>query len=190
MPDALDLLKTRRSVPSAFLGEPGPTPDELREILTIGARVPDHGKLAPWRFVVIMGDERQQAGEAIADIFKRKNPDAERSKVDDLRDRIAKTPLTLVVVSRTAPHPKIPEWEQFLSAGNVAMNTVLAVHALGYGANWVTGFAAYDADAAALVGTVETERIVAVIHIGSPSETLSERRRPDIDDITTYWRPG
>lgn len=190
MPDALDLLKTRRSIPSSFLGEPGPSADELRDILTIGARVPDHGKLTPWRFVIIAGNERQEAGDALAELYQRKTPDALAAKVDEQRDRIAIPPLTVIVVSRTALHPKIPEWEQFLSSGNVAMNLVLAAHALGYAAQWVTGFAAYDADAAALLGVAANERIVGLIHVGTPSVPPSERPRPDIDDITTYWRPG
>ena len=109
MPDALDLLKTRRSIPGAFLGEPGPSAEELRDILTIGARVPDHGKLVPWRFVIIAGDERLQAGDAVAQLYRRKEPDAVPAKIDEQRDRIAKPPLTMIVVSRTAPHPKIPE---------------------------------------------------------------------------------
>ncbi len=190
MPDALDLLKTRRSIPGAFLGEPGPSAEELRDILTIGARVPDHGKLVPWRFVIIAGDERLQAGDAVAQLYRRKEPDAVPAKIDEQRDRIAKPPLTMIVVSRTAPHPKIPEWEQFLSAGNVAMNLVLASHALGYAAQWVTGFAAYDAEAAALLGVAANERIVALIHVGTPSAPPSERPRPDIDDITTRWQPA
>lgn len=187
MPDALDLLKTRRSIAAAFLAAPGPSPDELRDILTIGARVPDHGKLVPWRYVTIEGEASKAVGVAFADILRRKNPDD--PKADELLQRYATVPLTVVVISKTAEHPKIPEWEQFLASGAVAMNLILAVHAMGYAAQWVTGVGSANPDAARLLGAREGEKITAIIHIGTPTTPPSERARPDIDAITSAWSP-
>ena len=117
MPDAIDLLKTRRSVKPRDMSGPGPSPAELETILTIGARVPDHGKLAPWRFIVFEGDARVRAGEVIAKVFARKNPQRDRRRNRDREARLTDAPLVIGVVSFTKPHPKVPPWEQELSAG-------------------------------------------------------------------------
>ncbi|MHA1555119.1 MAG: nitroreductase family protein [Alphaproteobacteria bacterium] len=186
----MHLLKTRRSVPAAFLGEPGPDGTQLRDILSVGARVPDHGKLAPWRFLVIEGAAaRAAAGASVADLYRRNNPDDTTDKGQQIGDRFVVCPLTIIVVSRVAPHPKIPEWEQFLSAGAVSMNVVHAAHALGFAAHWVTGWAAGDADVRRLLGVVDGEQVVAIIHIGTPQIAPTERTRPDIDAIVTRWTP-
>src|SRR5262245_23736444 len=138
MPDALDLLATRRSVKPVELLGPPPSADEIDQILTIAARVPDHGKLVPWRFIVFAGDGRLAAGEHIATVFRANHPEAKPEHVEIERTRLARAPLVIAVVSRAGPHVKIPEWEQVLSAGAAAMNVVLAAHALGLGANWMT----------------------------------------------------
>ncbi len=117
-------------------------------MLTIAARVPDHGKLVPWRFIVLAGDARKRAGETVGALYAAKNADADQAKVDEECNRFAQAPLVVIVVSTAAPHVKIPEWEQVLSAGNAAMNLELAAHALGYASQWTTGFPAYDPDAA------------------------------------------
>src|SRR5262245_55940091 len=122
MPDALDLLRTRRSVKPMELSGPGPTAAEVETILTVASRVPDHGKLAPWRFLVFEGDARLQAGAAIAAAFTADHPEANGDQVEFERCRLARAPLVIAVVSRAAPHVKIPEWEQVLSAGAAAMN--------------------------------------------------------------------
>jgi len=189
MPDAIELLKTRRSIPAAFLGEPAPTDAELAEMLTIAARVPDHGKLAPWRFIVLSGDARLQAGTLIGETFAAKNPDADATKVAEERNRLARAPLVVGVVSTAASHLKIPEWEQFLSAGNAAMSLVLAAHAFGYAAQWTTGFPAYDADAARVLGVGVGERIVAFIHVGTPTVPAVDRPRPNLAAVVTRWTP-
>jgi nitroreductase len=189
MPDALHLLKTRKSIASAFLGEPGPTAAELAEMLTIATRVPDHGKLAPWRFITITGPARQAAADILMPIYRAKNPDAPAAKVEEEEARLTRPPLIVVVVSTAAPHVKIPEWEQVLSAGNAAMSLVFAAHALGYAAHWTTGFIAYEAEARRLVGLTEWERVVAVIHIGTPNAPPIERPRPDLAKVVTAWNP-
>ncbi len=134
MPDAIELLRIRRSVKPREMSEPGPSPAELETILTIGARVPDHGKLTPWRFIVFEGDARVRAGEVIAKVFARKNPHASAAEIDVEKHRLTDAPLVIGVVSFTRPHPKVPPWEQELSAGASAMNMVTAATAVGYGA--------------------------------------------------------
>ena len=131
MPDALQLLKTRRSFKAVELLGPGPSAAEIDTLLTVASRVPDHGKLAPWRFIVFEGEARRAAGDAIAAAFATKYPDAKPEQVEAERGRLARAPLVIAVVSRAAPHVKIPEWEQVLSAGAAAMNLVAAAHALG-----------------------------------------------------------
>ena len=190
MPDALDLLKTRKSVSAAFLGAPGPDEAALAEILGVAARVPDHGKLTPWRFIVFAGDARRQAGEALAALFARKNPDAPAKQVEEEKNRLARAPIVIAVVSKAAPHPKIPEWEQILSAGNSAMSIVLSAHALGFAAQWTTGWIAYDEDAGKVLGLKPGERFVGFIHIGTPTAPSPERPRPSTADVVTYWKPA
>ena len=189
MPDALELLKTRKSISAAFLADPGPGEAEINDILSIAARVPDHGKLTPWRFIVFAGDARRKAGEALAPLFAAKNPGADAKLIEDDRNRLARAPLVIAVVSRAAPHPKIPEWEQVLSAGNAAMNVVMAAHALGYAAQWTTGWIAYDEDAGRILGLKPGERFVAFIHIGTPTAPSTDRPRPAPAEVVTYWAP-
>src|SRR3978361_391827 len=119
---------------------PGPSADDLDTILTIGARVPDHGKMTPWRFIVFEDDARVRAGEIIARVFANKNPGAPAVDIEMEKRRLMDAPLVIAVVSFTRPHPKVPAWEQELSAGASAMNLVTAATALGYGANWLTGW--------------------------------------------------
>ena len=189
MPDALELLNTRRSISAAFLGPPAPSDAELARMLTVAARVPDHGKLTPWRFIVFSGDAGLRAGELLAAAFAAKNPGADAARVAEEGRRLAQAPLVVAVVSTAAPHVKIPEWEQLLSAGNAAMNLILAAHALGYAAQWTTGFPAYDRDAAGVLGVTGRERIIAFIHIGTPTVPPVERPRPALGSIVTRWEP-
>jgi nitroreductase len=187
MPDALELLKTRRSLKPVELTAPGPTPAEIDTLLTIASRVPDHGKLVPWRFIVFEGEARAKAGEAIAVAFRTKYPDSNPEHVENERKRLARAPLVIAVVSRAAPHVKIPEWEQVLSAGAAAMSLVLAAHALGYGANWITEWYAYDRNALAALGVNENEKIAGFIHIGTPVQPPEDRPRPPLAEIATRF---
>ncbi len=187
MLDALELLKTRKSVSAAFLAPPAPNADEIEEILTIAARVPDHGKLAPWRFVVFTGDAREKASERLAALFAEKNPHADANTLAEERRRLARAPLVIAVVWKPVLHPKIPEWEQMLSAGNAAFNIVLASHALGYAAQWTTGWIATDADAGRILGLLPGERFVAFVHIGTPIAAPGDRPRPALADAVSYW---
>jgi nitroreductase len=187
MTDALRLLRTRRSLKPIELHEPGPSAQEVETLLTIASRVPDHGKLTPWRFIVFEGDARLEAGRAIEAAFRAKYPDAKPEQTDYERKRLARAPLVIAVVSRAAPHVKIPEWEQVLSAGAAAMNLVLASHALGYGANWITEWYSYDRRVLEALGLKENEKIAGFIHIGKPVQAPEDRPRPPLAEIATRF---
>ena len=182
-----DYLLTRRSVGIGFLKEPGPTPDELAQILTIGTRVPDHGKITPWRLVVIEGAARLEAGEKLAEIAARNNPGLDAASLEIERGRFLPAPVTIGVISSPKEHPKVPEFEQLLSAGNVAFNLLHAAHALGFGASWVTRWYAFDAEAAAMLGARDGERFVGFVHIGTPTAAIEDRPRPALGDIVSRW---
>ena len=187
MPDALKLLTTRRSFKAMELVGPAPSAAEIDTLLTIASRVPDHGKLTPWRFIVFEGDARQKAGAAIAAAFRGKYPDAKPEQVEAERARLTRAPLVVAVVSRAGPHVKIPEWEQVLSAGAAAMSLVLAAHALGYGANWITEWYAYDRAVLDALGLAPHERIAGFIHIGRPPGPPEDRPRPPLGEIATRF---
>jgi nitroreductase len=187
MSDALTLLRSRRSVKPVELVGPGPTPAQLDTLLTIASRVPDHGKLVPWRFIVFENDARLAAGKAIAAAFAEDHPDANTDQITFERQRLARAPLVIAVVSRAAPHVKIPEWEQVLSAGAAAMNLVLAAHALGFAANWITEWYSYDARVRAALGLATHEKIAGFVHIGRSTHPPEDRPRPALDDIVTRY---
>ena len=187
MPDAIDLLRTRRSFKAAELQGPPPSPAEIDTLLTVASRVPDHGKLTPWRFIVFEGEARRAAGDAIVRAFRAKYPDAKPEQAEFERARLARAPLVIAVVSRAAPHVKIPEWEQVLSAGAAAMNLVLAAHALGYGACWITEWYAYDRGVLDALGLKPHEKIAGFVHIGRPPGVPEDRPRPPLAEIATRF---
>ncbi|HSE12644.1 MAG TPA: nitroreductase [Rudaea sp.] len=186
----LDFLEQRRSVPSRLLGEPGPTPEQLDRLLTAAIRVPDHGKLTPWRLLLIRGQERARLGAALAEIHGRADPGVPPAVVQKDRERFNFAPLIVAVVARVEPnHPKVPEQEQVLSAGCIAYNLLLGAQALGFGAQILTGWAAYDREVARLLGLGDRERIVAFVHIGTAREVAPERIRPAISSLVSEWNP-
>jgi nitroreductase len=187
VPDAIELLKVRRSVKPREMTGPGPSAAELETILTIGARVPDHGKLAPWRFIVFEGDARERAGEVIAKVFGKKNPQSSAADLEIEKKRLTDAPLVIAVVSFTRPHPKVPPWEQELSAGASAMNIVTAATALGYGACWLTGWFSFDRDVLDGLGVKADEKIAGFIHIGKTTKPNDERPRPVLSEIVTRF---
>jgi nitroreductase len=187
MNESISRLLSRRSVPPRWLGTPGPSAEEVETLLKVASRVPDHGKLVPWRFILIGGEARQQMGEVLVSAFKADNPDADEEKVAVERNRFAMAPLVIAVVSRSAPHAKIPEWEQELSAGAVCMNLITAATFLGYGASWLTGWPAFDRRVLDTLGLAPDERIAGYIHIGTAQETPPDRDRPNLTDIVTRF---
>jgi nitroreductase len=185
MNQTLDLLRSRRSIAPRLLAAPGPSPEDLDELLAIACRVPDHGRLAPWRFVVIEGEAQTRLGEAVAAAFLADRPDAGPEQIAKERARLTEAPVVVAVVSRAKPHVKIPEWEQQLSAGAVCMNLVFAANAAGYGTSWLTEWFGTDRRILELLGLEPDERIAGFIHIGTPMEKPAERARPVLADLVT-----
>ena len=189
MPDALELLKTRKSISAQFLVSPGPDARQLDEMLTIASRVPDHGKLTPWRFILFSGDARVAASKALAALYASQHPDADAKRLQEEETRLSRAPLVVAIVSKAAPHVKIPEYEQLLSAAAAALNLELAAQALGFASQWTTDWFAYDEAAGKLLGLEPGERFVGFVHIGTPAVPPIDRPRPALADIVTWWKP-
>ena len=181
-----EYLENRRTIPAIFLAEPGPDRETIRKILTIASRVPDHGKLAPWRFIVIEGDTRLRLNNKFRSIAMERWPDLSGEALQVESTRFDRAPVVITVVSRAAEHPKIPKWEQILSAGASCMALLMAANAYGYSGSWLTEWMADDADALASLGVAGDENIAGFIHIGTPTVPPTERPRPVLDDIVTW----
>lgn len=187
MPDAIDLMTRRRSIPIPALLEPAPDANQLNTILTVASRVPDHGKLAPWRFVLYRGAAAVSLGKALAALIQKREGEVGEARRLMEEQRFSRSPLVIGVVSTAAPHVKIPEWEQVLSAGAATMNLVHAAHALGFSATWVTEWVAYDDEAKAILGISPAEKVAGFVHLGTPGETPVDRPRPDLAAIVTEY---
>ena len=185
--DILSLLRTRRSDSISRMTSDGPTEEEVRAILAAGARVPDHGKLAPWRFIVFRNTGREKFGQVLEKRLHELNPQAGEQQLAFEREKFMRAPLIIGLVSRAAPHVKIPEWEQELSAGASGMNILIAATALGFAAQWVTEWNAYDRDIARHLGLEDHERMAGFIFIGGMSEQPTDRDRPDLATIVTEY---
>ena len=183
-----NFLKNRRSNLAKLMNGPGPDAAQIETFLTIAARVPDHRKLAPWRFVVFQGEARASFGQHIASAFMKANPDMPADRAIFEGQRLTRAPLVVGVVSSPKECPRgTPEWEQILSSGAVCYNLCLAAQAAGFGAQWLTEWYAYDKDVKAAMGLSETENISGFIYIGTPKAPSKERVRPDVKSITTHW---
>jgi nitroreductase len=180
-PETLAFLARRRSASALTLREPAPSPEELDILLRLAARVPDHGKLAPWRFVVMAGEAKARLADGLRRIAATR-PDA--AKANAALGKFAVPPLAVLVTSKIMPGD-IPAWEQQLSAGAVCMTLVNAASAMGYGANWITDWYAYDPEAAALFGLAANERVAGFVYLGTPIEPPQERIRPGLTAIVT-----
>ncbi len=183
----IDLMLGRRSAPPQTLTGPGPREDEIETLLKVASRVPDHGKLAPWRFILLEGAARVRARALAAPQLAEQNPGADDARLAAERGRFARAPLVVAVVSRAAPHVKIPEWEQVLSAGAVCMNLEIAANALGYRSVWVTEWCAYDRKFCDALGLHAHEKIAGFVHIGRPSVVIEDRVRPALEEIVTRF---
>ncbi|MDG3578688.1 nitroreductase [Rhizobium sp. YJ-22] len=181
-----DYLAVRRSIPAFQMRDPGPSKAELEEILRLAVRVPDHGKLAPWRLVVYRGAERARIGEELLKLRLAIEPELSAELIEVERSRFTRAPVVIAVVSRAAPHVKIPEWEQIMSAGALCMNLLVSANAHGYVANWLTEWFAYDNRAYPLLGIGDNEKVAGFIHIGSSDFPAVERPRPELADIVTW----
>ena len=187
MTDLLSLFETRRSVAPHLMIGPGPTPEERDRLLKIASRVPDHGKLAPWRFIVFEGEARVRAGHIIGSRFKALNELATDDMVKVESNRLARAPLVIAVVSKSTPHIKIPQWEQELSAGAVCTALTFAANAMGFVTAWLTEWFAYDRVVLEQFGLSEGERIAGFIHIGRASEAPIDRPRPALEDSVSHF---
>jgi nitroreductase len=183
-----DFLARRRSVKPDKLAGPGPTADELTQILTAGTRVPDHKKLAPWRFIVFEGEARARMGDVFAAACVAEEKDApSQVRLDFERGRFLRSPLVIAVVSSPKPSTGAPEWEQVLSAGAVCYNTCLAANALGFGTCWITESIAYSPSVRAALKLKEAERIAGFLYIGRTTEIPAERERPVMANLVERW---
>lgn len=189
MPGSLTLLQQRHSVPSRQLGEPAPDEATLHALLEAAIRVPDHGKLAPFRLIRLQGGAKLKFGEQLTSIAIRNSPDLSEAKLEKERLRYTFAPLVMVVVACLHADSKVPEIEQKLCAGNVAYNILLGAYALDYGAQWLTGWAAYDREVAAILGLAEHEHVVGFVHLGTPQIDVPDRDRPVLTDLLGTWTP-
>ncbi|MCD0260223.1 nitroreductase [Xanthomonas melonis] len=188
-PYSLQALDARRSVPSKQLGEPGPDEDTLLRMLASAVRVPDHGKLVPFRFLRIGGDARHALGDFLAERTQAADPLAPAAAVEKDRNRFNDAPVAIAVIATLQPDHKVPEQEQLLTAGCVCFALLQAAQAHGFGAQWLTGWMAYDPAVSGYLGLQEHERIVGFIHIGTPRMHVPERERPDPRALLRDWTP-
>ncbi len=186
--EAIEVLGGRQSLGADFMADPGPDDADLEKILKIGLRVPDHGRLFPWRVQVLKKDAQRRLAELYVARYKALNPDAREAQIEKEQRRPQRAPLLLVVSNRLHEGHKIPVLEQTLSGGALCMNILNAAHALGYVANWVTGWPAYDAEVRAALGVPEGSQIIGFLHIGSPGGPPRERPRPEMGQIVEEWR--
>lgn len=183
----LACLDSRRSVPAKQLGPPGPDEAALLRMLQSAVRVPDHGKRVPFRFLRIQGDARYALGEIVAARTRERDPDAGDAMVEKDRGRFAHAPLVVAVIARLGPDEKIPESERFSCASCVCFALLQAAQACGFGAQWLTGWPAYDAAILQLLGLQADERIAGFVHIGTPKLEAPERERPDPLTLLSDW---
>ena len=183
-PDTLALMARRRSASAPVLAAPAPSAEELNELLRLAARAPDHGKLFPWRFVILQGEAKAALVRELERLA------ADQPKPDKALGALAKLrnpPLTIAVISRVI-ECNIPEWEQVLSSGAVCQNLLIAADAMGYGANWITDWYSYDEQAVRLLGLEPHERVAGFVHLGTLPDPPLERVRPELDKLVTVWK--
>ena len=186
--EPLRALRDRRSVPASQLGAPGPDAQALRQLLEVAVRVPDHGKLVPFRMILLEGEAKLAFGARLSALLEDR-PGLSDAKREKERRRYQYAPLVIAVVSRIDAASSVPAIEQRLAAGNVAYNLLLGAQALGFGAQWLTGWAAYDEDVAALLGLGANEGIVGFVHVGTAVMEAPERERPAVDEVVSSWTP-
>ena len=184
---SLEMLLTRRSVVANKLGPPGPDDAQLEQMLTAAARVPDHKKLCPWRFVIFEGEARARFGEVLAAACRAAEPDAGDTRLETEAGRFLRAPVVVAVISCPVDKPGVPEWEQILSAGAACQNILHAATALGFSAQWITEWYAFDESVTRAIGLETHERVAGFVYIGTAREAPTERDRPDLQDIVSRW---
>lgn len=177
--EALNLLALRRSTLARDMIEPGPSTQQIDDLIRLASRVPDHGKLGPWRFVVFEGEARARFGAVIGAAFEKCEPNADEERVQFERDRLTRAPKVICIISKVIAHPKAPEWEQVLCAGAACQTMLIGASAMGFAAQWLTEWYSYDENVGAGLGLEEGERVAGFIYLGTAKAELSERRRAD-----------
>ncbi|PSH63126.1 nitroreductase family protein [Phyllobacterium sophorae] len=185
-PSVIEFLSTRSSTPISAIGLPAPSDGEIETMVRIASRVPDHGRLTPWRFIIYRGEAQEQVGKYLADLAEeREGPLTDQRREQELK-RFARAPLVIGVIFAPVEH-HIPEWEQFLSSGAAAMKLCLAANALGYATNWISNWYSSDEKGRALLGLAPRERVAGFVHIGTCPQKVPERPRPEIKDILSEY---
>jgi nitroreductase len=179
-------LHSRRSGKPRDLAAPGPSLDQLTEMVAIAARTPDHGKLAPWRFIIIPDDKRDALSDLITKAYLAEKPEAGRLEIEAMVQFAHQAPALIVILSAPRVGSHIPLWEQELSAGAAAMNLLHAAHALGFAGGWLTAWPAYNETVRNAFGNAD-EKIAGFVFLGTPSKELEERPRPELGDILSVW---
>lgn len=187
VPEVADFLTRRRSVIAENMTAPGPDAPTLAKLLKIAARVPDHGKLAPWRFILFEGEARARFGDILGAAFAAANPDAPDKTLEYERNRFLRAPVVVAVIAAAAPHPKIPEWEQLMSAGAACQNLLIAAQAMGFAGQWLTEWYAYDETVKRALGAAPHEHVAGYIYLGTAKASPKERPRPEMAEIVSYW---
>jgi len=188
-PEVTEFLKSRRSNLAKLMIEPGPDAAQISELLEIAARVPDHRKLAPWRFILFQGEARANFGPHLAAAFTKANPNLPVDRAIFESQRFTRAPLVVAVISSPKACPRgTPKWEQELSAGVSCFNLCLAAQSMGFAAQWLTEWYAYNADIGAALGLKDGERVAGYIYIGSAEAGPTERARPDMDSVVSHWQ--
>ena len=185
--NVLDFLLSRKSAPIAELRPPAPDDDEISLLIRAASRVPDHGRLVPWRFMIYRGDACLKIGESLAKRAEEREGPLPVARVEQEKARFARAPLVIGVIHCPRDNPKIPQWEMLLSGGAAAMNLVLAANALGYGTNWITNWYSDDADSRRMLGLAPEERVVGFVHIGTFTGDAPERPRPDPETLVSEY---
>lgn len=183
----IDFMLARRSAPIKELAEPAPSDADIDTMLRVATRVPDHGRLTPWRFIIYRGDSRIRAGKMLAELAERREGPLTPARHEQELERFSRAPLVIGVVSVPKENPKIPQWEMFLSGGMVAMNLIHAAHALGYGANIITNWYSDAEEGRRILGLAPDERVIGFVHIGSHPQTTPDRPRPEIGPLVSDY---
>ena len=186
--ETLELLMLRRSLTVKDMVHPGPSEEQLKQILEIGSRVPDHKKQVPWRFLTFEKSTRGKFGKILRTIFAKNNPKTNEKILDFEENRFLRAPLVIAVISTAdKDNPKVPEWEQILTAGAVCQNILIASNAMGYASQWLTEWYAYDKVVLKKLNLNPNERIAGFIYIGTASKQPKERGRPDLANLVKKW---
>ena len=183
----IDFLLSRKSAPIAELREPAPGDDEIATLIRVASRVPDHGRLIPWRFIVYRGAARHRIGDMLAKRAEEREGPLPEARVEQEKARFSRAPLVIGVIHCPRDNPKIPRWEMLLSGGAAAMNLVLAANALGYSTNWITNWYSDDEEGRRILGLAPEERVVGFVHIGTFSGDVPERPRPEVETLISEY---